>query len=253
MLFFLISIFFSLLCASIYSYQLRWFPTFLTQHRTYSRSAAVSGSPIFNGMAAFAKKTEVEVEFSEDAPVAPLRGMEWAKARGLEPGFGGYWPGDPNAPTHKVSFVSNTTGEIIALLDVPRDRYIFFYFEEMGLDLPIINKQRMCRQGCCTVCTGKVIGDIVPQLHAIYNPLHDLPYVFSSCGCSYTEGKVKMDSPLGLLKDMRKQGYILTCTSYPRSDLTIVLQDEDEMYVKQWGESFEGGGVEWGGFLPDDD
>lgn len=31
------------------------------------------------------------------------------------------------------------------------------------------------------------------------------------------------------------------------------MQDEDEVYLKQWGETFEGGGVEWGGFLPEDD
>ena len=41
--------------------------------------------------------------------------------------------------------------------------------------------------------------------------------------------------------------------AYPRSDMVIELQDEDEMYVKQWSEGFEGGGVQWGGFLPDDD
>jgi hypothetical protein len=38
-----------------------------------------------------------------------------------------------------------------------------------------------------------------------------------------------------------------------RSDLELVLQDEDEMYVKQWGQYFESGGVEWGGVLPEDD
>lgn len=68
-----------------------------------------------------------------------------------------------------------------------------------------------------------------------------------------TEGKVKMDAPLGLLKDMRNQGYALSCCALPRSDVTCVIQEEDFTYIKQWGEGFEGGGKVWGGFLPDED
>ena len=132
--------------------------------------------------------------------------------------------GDPNATKHEVKFVSKKTGAEILKVQVPEDRYIFFYIEEQGIDIPIVNKQRMCRQGCCTVCTARVL-----------------------------KGKVEMDSPMGLLRELRKQGYILTCTTYPRSALVVELQDEDEMYIKQWGDYFEGGGVEWGGVLPDDD
>jgi len=107
----------------------------------------------------------------------------------------------------------------------------------------------MCRQGCCTTCAVKV-----------------------------NDGKVKMDAPLGLLKELREDGYALTCCSYPKSDITCSLLNEDEVevysplnimflviisflmifflsqiYIKQWAEGFEGGGVQWGGFLPDDD
>ena len=42
--------------------------------------------------------------------------------------------------------------------------------------------------GCCTTCTAKLIS-----------------------------GTINMDSPLGLLKDLRKQGYFLTCCAYPTS------------------------------------
>lgn len=208
-------------------------------------------------------------------PSGGIRTASWARGLGLEPGYGGYWPGDPDAMKYKVTIRSPSQKELCSYL-VPEDRYIYFYLEEQGVDLPIVNKSRMCSQGCCTICTGKVL-----------------------------EGKYEMDSPLGLLKDMRKQGYVLTCTSksstwhmidrvplivadlhilvtpcnclalfhsrlcililnllthtmiaaiaYPRSDMVIELQDEDEMYVKQWSEGFEGGGVQWGGFLPDDD
>jgi len=112
-----------------------------------------------------------------------IRTASWAKGLGLEPGYGGYWPGDPDALKYKVTIRSHSQKELCSYL-VPEDRYIFFYLEEQGVDLPIVNKSRMCRQGCCTICTGKVL-----------------------------EGKYEMDSPLGLLKDMRKQGYVLTCTS----------------------------------------
>lgn len=55
------------------------------------------------------------------------------------------------------------------------------------------------------------------------------------------------------MKEMRNKGYALLCVSYPQSDLHCVLQDEDEVYVKQFGSTFESGGVEWGGVLPEDD
>lgn len=151
------------------------------------------------------------------------RDAEWARERGMEPGFGGVWPGDPNAETFKVTIRSKHTNEEFSC-QVPRDRYIYHVFEENGIDLPIFNKERMCRQGCCTICTVKV-----------------------------EEGNVKLDSALGLLKDMREEGYSLSCCSFPRSDIVCELQREDEMYIKQWSEGFEGGGVEWGGFLPDED
>jgi ferredoxin len=141
----------------------------------------------------------------------------------MKPGYGGWWPGDPTAPKFKVTVKSNS-GEDIHILDVPRDRFIYSYFEENGIDLPIKNAAKMCRQGCCTTCAAKV-----------------------------ESGRVVMDNPLGLLKEMREEGYVLTCSSCPRSDVVLQLQDEDEVYKKQWGESFEGGVVEWGGFLPEDD
>ena len=141
----------------------------------------------------------------------------------MVPGFGGVWPGDPNAKQYKVTVRSKHT-EVEFTCMVPEDRYIALKFEEEGIDLPIWNKERMCRQGCCTICAVKII-----------------------------DGNFKMDAPLGLLKEMRDKGYALSCCTYPRSDLVIELQREDEMYIKQWSEGFEGGGVEWGGFLPEED
>mmetsp|Transcript_40526 Transcript_40526/g.59700 ORF Transcript_40526/g.59700 Transcript_40526/m.59700 type:complete len:221 (+) Transcript_40526:99-761(+) len=143
-----------------------------------------------------------------------------------EPGFGGPWPGDPNAPKFKVTVKNVDEGTEVTHM-VPIDRYIFFQFEEDDIPVPIISGQRgerMCRNGCCTTCAVKVV-----------------------------EGKVKQDAQIGLMKELRKEGYALMCCAYPRSDLVLEVTAEDECYIKQWGESFESGGVEWGGFLPEDD
>eukprot|EP01036_Dinobryon_divergens_P029769 gene29769-38913_t len=136
----------------------------------------------------------------------------------------------------------------------------------MGFPLPFVNAQRMCRQGCCTICTARVLNS---------QPLKEE-------GEFSNKAKVKMDSPLGLLKQFRYRNndksatldpddeipaataaieskeeatgqFVLTCCTYPKSNLLLKLQGEDEMYVRQWAEGFEGGGVEWGGFLPEDD
>lgn len=45
----------------------------------------------------------------------------------------------------------------------------------------------------------------------------------------------------------------MTCCSLPQSDLILQMQDEDEVYIKQFGDSFAKEGVEWGGFLIEDD
>jgi ferredoxin len=105
----------------------------------------------------------------------------------------------------------------VHVVDAPEDRYIWWSMEEAGLDVP-----SSCRNGCCTTCAVRI-----------------------------KSGKVEQDEALGLLRDMRDEGYALLCVSYPRSN--IECENEDEVYVKQFGSSFEGGGVEWGGVLPEDD
>ena len=70
--------------------------------------------------------------------------LEWAQQRGMVPGYGGVWPGDPNAKKYRVTVRTKKGDEFVT--DVPADRYIFHYFEEVGIDLPIANKARMCRQ-----------------------------------------------------------------------------------------------------------
>lgn len=55
----------------------------------------------------------------------------------------------------QVKYV-NKKGETMAAMDVPVDRYVYFAFEDAGIDVPIINRARMCRNGCCTTCAVMV-------------------------------------------------------------------------------------------------
>lgn len=41
--------------------------------------------------------------------------------------------------------------------------------------------------------------------------------------------QVKQEGALGLLKDLKRDGYALTCCSYPKSDLVMQLQEEDDV------------------------
>lgn len=51
----------------------------------------------------------------------------------------------------------NKAGEEVAKVEVPVDRYVYFATEDAEVDVPIINKKRMCRNGCCTTCAVKVL------------------------------------------------------------------------------------------------
>lgn len=58
--------------------------------------------------------------------------------------------------TQQVTYV-NKEGVPVASVDVPVDRYIYFATEDSEVDVPIVNKKRMCRNGCCTTCAVKVL------------------------------------------------------------------------------------------------
>lgn len=59
------------------------------------------------------------------------------------------------SPLAQVTYV-NKEEEVVAEMDVPCDRYIHYAFEDAEVDIPIINRARMCRNGCCTTCAVKV-------------------------------------------------------------------------------------------------
>ncbi len=97
-------------------------------------------------------------------------------------------------------------------LQVPEDRYILHSVEGQGADLPFA-----CRNGACTTCAVRVIS-----------------------------GNLYQPEAMGLSPALQSQGYALLCVSYPRSDLEVETQDEDEVYELQFGRYFGKGKVQRG-------
>lgn len=97
------------------------------------------------------------------------------------------------------------------------DRYILQTAETQGAELPFA-----CRNGACTTCAVRI--------HS---------------------GEVHQPEAMGLSPELRRQGYALLCVSYPRTDLEVETQEEDEVYELQFGRYFGKGAVRFG--LPIED
>lgn len=123
----------------------------------------------------------------------------------------------PDAKTYSVTVHGREAGAAPITVQVPEDRYIWHVMEEAGFELPA-----SCRNGCCTTCAVRL-----------------------------KSGKIVQDEALGLVRQMREVGYGLLCVAYPRSDIVCELQNEDEVYERQFGSTFEAGGIEWGGVMAD--
>ena len=110
---------------------------------------------------------------------------------------------DVNAPIRNVKVTDHETGEVLEL-DVPEGRYILFEAEQQGWVLP-----NACRMGGCTKCAVKI-----------------------------SKGSVEQPESLGLSKELKDQGYALLCVATATEDVECVTQDEEEVYMKQFGKSF---------------
>ncbi len=103
-------------------------------------------------------------------------------------------------------------------VQVPDNRYILHSAEDQGIELPY-----SCRNGACTTCAARVLSGTVDQSEAI-----------------------------GLSPKLQARGYALLCVGYPRSDLEVETQDEDEVYELQFGRYFGKGKVRVGLPLDED-
>ncbi|HEY9614324.1 2Fe-2S iron-sulfur cluster-binding protein [Allocoleopsis sp.] len=119
--------------------------------------------------------------------------------------------------SYKIQIHNRQTGTHHTV-QVPDDRYILQAAENQGLNLPF-----SCRNGACTTCAVRV-----------------------------RRGEVYQPEAMGLSQNLRDQGYALLCVSYPRSDLEVETQDEDEVYELQFGRYFAKGKVQFGLPLDED-
>ncbi len=113
--------------------------------------------------------------------------------------------------THLVKVRDRTTGKE-HIVEVPEDQYILQTAEKQDVNLPFL-----CRNGACTSCAVKIIS-----------------------------GKLHQPEAMGLSPKLKDRGYALLCVSYPRSDLEVETQAEDEVYQMQFGRYFARGKVRFG-------
>ncbi len=118
---------------------------------------------------------------------------------------------------HKITIRDRNTGTIHRV-EVPENRYILHAAEEQDVTLPF-----SCRNGACTACAVRVLS-----------------------------GELEQPEAMGISPELKKQGYALLCVSYPRSDLEVETQDEDEVYELQFGRYFGKGRVRFGLPLDED-
>lgn len=86
-------------------------------------------------------------------------------------------------------------------LQVPENETILSVADAAGLGLP-----SSCHAGVCTTCAGQII-----------------------------EGSVDQSDGMGVSPDLQKQGYVLLCVAYPRSDLKVETEKEETVYQLQFG------------------
>jgi ferredoxin len=88
----------------------------------------------------------------------------------------------------------------IHTIEVPEDKQILQAAYAAGIDLP-----NSCNAGVCTTCAAQLL-----------------------------EGTVEQSDGMGLSPELQAEGYALLCVAYPRSNLKIETEKEEEVYSRQF-------------------
>ncbi|HBE19338.1 MAG TPA: ferredoxin [Cyanobacteria bacterium UBA11149] len=59
--------------------------------------------------------------------------------------------------------------------------------------------------------------------------------VCTTCAAQLSEGSVDQSDGMGVGPQLQAEGYVLLCVAYPRSNLKIVTEKEEEVYQRQFG------------------
>ncbi|ACK66780.1 ferredoxin (2Fe-2S) [Rippkaea orientalis PCC 8801] len=85
-------------------------------------------------------------------------------------------------------------------IEVAEDQKILEVADKAGLELP-----SSCNAGVCTTCAAQLL-----------------------------EGTVDQSDGMGISPELQTKGYALLCVSYPRSNLIIETEKEEEVYTQQF-------------------
>ncbi|MGB3291497.1 MAG: 2Fe-2S iron-sulfur cluster-binding protein [Phormidesmis sp.] len=78
-------------------------------------------------------------------------------------------------------------------------------------------------------------------LEAAHSAGLDLPTscgagVCTTCAALITEGSVNQEDGMGVSPELQADGYALLCVAFPKSDLKLETEKEDEVYARQFGQ-----------------